>query len=84
MARMADVQLLTIVAPGLRGRFDAAAAYEPLSGLTASDAAELDALLTRVPAFDELPGRWQAALLRAEATRAGRAPPPPSSCCGGG
>ncbi len=75
---------LTIAAPGLRGRFDAAAAHEPLSALPAARRAELDALLGRAETFDELPGWWQAALLAAEAVRAGAAPPAAGGCCCGG
>jgi hypothetical protein len=50
----------------LKDRFAAAGAREPLNDLCDLDRAELAALLGRVDDFDELPGRWQAALLTAE------------------
>ena len=50
----------------LAERFAAAGTREPLSALCEPDRAELTALLLRVDDFDELPGRWQAALLSAE------------------
>ena len=52
--------------PMLVDRFAAAGAREPLNALGEPDRAELAALLLRVEDFDELPGRWQAALLAAE------------------
>ncbi len=52
--------------PMLADRFAAAGAREPLNALGEPDRAELTALLLRVHDFDELPGRWQAALLAAE------------------
>jgi hypothetical protein len=48
-------------------RFAAAADAAPLNDLGDSDRRELDALLSSVGEFEELPGRWQAALLSAEA-----------------
>ena len=62
----------------LRGRFDAAAAGAPLNALAPADRHELDALLERVREFEDLPGRWQAALLSAE-----DGGEPDSACCGG-
>ena len=50
----------------LTDRFAAVSAREPLNALAEPDRAELTALLLRVSEFDELPGRWQAALLAAE------------------
>lgn len=55
----------------LKDRFAAACACEPLNALGEMDRAELTALLLRVEEFDELPGRWQAALLTAELGRGG-------------
>ena len=52
--------------PMLADRFAAAGTREPLNALGEPDRAELTALLLRVEDFDELPGRWQAALLAAE------------------
>ena len=51
----------------LRERFAAAADREPLNALGEVDRRELDALLERLDELEELPGRWQAALLSAEA-----------------
>ncbi len=62
----------------LAERFAAAASREPLNDLAETDRAELTALLLRAEDFDELPGRWQAALLAAEAD----APPPRGCGCG--
>ncbi|MDA0184593.1 hypothetical protein OJ997_30100 [Solirubrobacter phytolaccae] len=50
----------------LSARFSAASANEPLNALSEFDRAELTALLVDGSAFEDLPGRWQAALLRAE------------------
>ena len=62
----------------LAERFAAADSREPLNALGEPDRAELTALLLRVHEFDELPGRWQAALLSAESGVA------PSGGCGCG
>jgi hypothetical protein len=51
----------------LTDRFAAAAEVAPLNDLAAGDRRELDALLASVSDFEDLPGRWQAALLSAEA-----------------
>jgi hypothetical protein len=67
--------LLTL---GLRARFAAAAANEPLNALSAVDRTELELLLTRAAELQDLPGRWQAALLAAEGAAA-----PAGACCGG-
>ena len=50
----------------LADRFAAASANAPLNDLGDPDHAELAALLLRVGEFEDLPGRWQAALLAAE------------------
>ena len=73
-----------VAAPDLPRRFALAARAEPLCALAPEARAELAAQLERVRDFDELPGKWQAALLRAEAASAG-APLPDAggSCCGG-
>jgi hypothetical protein len=59
-------------------RFTAAAHVSPLNDLAARDRAELDGLLERVREFDDLPGRWQAALLTAETQRSSSGQRP---CC---
>jgi hypothetical protein len=58
-------RVLTL-ARGLAARFHAASAREPLDALPPAAAAELAALLTQVEDFEDLPGKWQAALLAAE------------------
>jgi hypothetical protein len=62
----------------LAERFAAAAGSQPLNDLAVRDRAELEALLGRVEDFDELPGRWQAALLTAETQRSSSGHRP---CC---
>ena len=63
--------------PELRERFDEAAVGAPLSQ---HQRAELDAVLAHARAFEDLPGKWQAALLAAED---GASPAAPGGCCGG-
>ena len=75
-------QVIAIAPPGLRGRFHAAAGHEPLCALAPAASRELEEILERVTEFADLPGWWQAALLRAEGARAGQ-PPPSGSCCAG-
>ncbi len=48
-------------------RFSAASLNPPLSQLSHAARAELGGVLTRAGAFEDLPGKWQAALLAAEA-----------------
>jgi hypothetical protein len=61
----------------LAERFVAAGGAEPLNDLADGDRCELERLLGMVSEFDELPGRWQAALLTAEGQRSsGQCP-----CC---
>ena len=79
-------RVLNLGGADLRGRIAAASAWEPLSALAAPQRAELAAALDRASAFEDLPGKWQAAVLRAEATREGaeegvRAASP-GRCCG--
>ncbi len=63
-------------------RFSAAAGNPPLSQLSGPARAELGGVLTRAGSFEDLPGKWQAALLEAEAPP--RSEPAVRSCCGGG
>jgi hypothetical protein len=60
--------------PELRERFEAAEVRAPLSQ---HQQAELEAVLARAGTVEDLPGKWQAALLAAEAGTA-----PASGCCG--
>jgi hypothetical protein len=46
----------------------------PLSELSAYDRAELDGLLRDAGAVEDLPGKWQAAVLEAELRAAGEQP----------
>jgi len=62
----------------LAERFSAASAVAPLNDLAAPDRRELEALLASVDAFEDLPGRWQAALLTAETQRSSSGHRP---CC---
>ena len=64
-------RVVTLAPPTLRGRFEAAAGGEPLSDLAAGPRKELESVLARAEAFEDLPGKWQAALLQAEGARAG-------------
>lgn len=57
----------------LRRRVDAVRSQPPLSTATAADLRELDEALGRAQAFEDLPGKWQAAILAAE--EAGGEPP---------
>jgi hypothetical protein len=61
----------------LSERFDAASHSAPLNDLASHDREELASLLARVNEFEDLPGRWQAALLIAEDART----PPAHGCC---
>jgi hypothetical protein len=67
-----------VLGVSLQDRFAAAMGSEPLSDLGPGDRAELDALLATCGSPEELPGRWQAALLAAE----GGGAPAGSCCCG--
>jgi hypothetical protein len=61
----------------LSERFAAAAHAEPLNDLSPRDRAELEAQLARAGALEDLPGRWQAALLQAETGAASHT----AGCC---
>jgi hypothetical protein len=61
----------------LADRFAAASHAEPLNALSELDRAELTALMLRDLDFEDLPGRWQAALLRAEVAQSSGQRP----CC---
>ena len=78
--------LVSVVAPAppLRRRFERAAASEPLCALSPGARAELAHHLERAVELEELPGKWQAALLRAEAASTGSpVPDAGGSCCAG-
>jgi len=80
---VAGLPLTLAAPPDLRRRFELAASGEPLCGLSPSVRAELAGVLERTRGFDELPGKWQAALLRAEAAGRGAPLPERGSCCSG-
>jgi hypothetical protein len=61
----------------LRERVAAAAAAAPLSELSAGDRAELDSEVALATELEDLPGRWQAAVLAAESGA-----PAAHGCCG--
>jgi hypothetical protein len=56
-------------------RVAAVAALAPLAELSADQAAELDELLAAADDLEDLPGKWQAAVLEAELRAAGEPPP---------
>jgi hypothetical protein len=58
----------------LEDRVAAAATAAPLNDLSPAQRAELDALLVRASALEDLPGMWQAAVLEAELRAAGGEP----------
>jgi hypothetical protein len=61
----------------LGDRVRAAAAVPPLSELAAADRAELEREVARAGELEDLPGRWQAAILAAESG----APERSGHCC---
>ena len=55
----------------------------PLSEISAAQRAELDELLAQASAVEDLPGKWQAAVLEAELRAAGDEPAHGGGhCCG--
>jgi hypothetical protein len=52
--------------PSLRERVEAACAAPPLSELSAAQRAELERELDAAESFEDLRGKWQAAVLSAE------------------
>lgn len=60
----------------LADRVRAASAAPPLSDLSAGDRDELAYEIAQVDALEDLPGRWQAAILAAESGES-----PGSHCC---
>jgi hypothetical protein len=52
----------------------------PLSEISPAQRMELDALLVEARAVEDLPGKWQAAVLEAELRAAGEAPAR-GGCC---
>ncbi len=63
-------------------RVQAASSRLPLSALSPAASRELALALARAGALEDLPGKWQAALLEAEAARSAEAAPA-RRCCGG-
>jgi hypothetical protein len=53
----------------LRARVDAVRDLPPLSTAGADALRELDAAVAEATSFDDLPGKWQAAILEAETSR---------------
>ena len=56
------------------------AAHPPLSEISAAQRSELEREVEAADALEDLPGKWQAALLAAEARAAGRDPAPAHHC----
>jgi hypothetical protein len=66
----------------LAERFRAARVHPPLDGVSAAAERELEHALSQASGLEDLPGKWQAALLEAEAARSAEAAPA-RRCCGG-
>ena len=64
----------------LAERVAAVSDREPLSAISAADRAELDAALAGAAELEDLPGKWQAAILSAE-TGAGAQPAASAGGC---
>lgn len=62
----------------LAARVEAALGRPPLSEVSAAALAELDEVVALAERFEDLPGKWQAAILRAEAGSG----EPVGGCCG--
>ena len=60
-------------------RVEAALNRPPLCEISAAARAELDELVTLADSFEDLPGKWQAAVLRAESGSPDRS----GGCCHG-
>ena len=73
--------VVNLVASNLAERVAAASAWEPLSALAAPQRAELEAALDGASAFEDLPGKWQAAVLAAETARTGVSVGSARPCC---
>jgi hypothetical protein len=71
---------MTTTLTALRERVEAASSAPPLNALCAADRAELDAELAAAGSFEDLRGKWQAAVLAAEL---GPQPGGGSHCCHG-
>jgi hypothetical protein len=65
----------------LAERVSAALQRDPLANISTAALRELDSAVARAQELEDLPGKWQAAILRAESD----APDAPScGCCHGG
>lgn len=67
----------------LAERIAAVGAVAPIGELSAPDRAELDELAAGAEALEDLPGKWQAAVLEAELRAAGEGPAHGDGCCHG-
>ena len=54
---------------GLRRRAEEAVGYPPLAAMDERQRREFDEALLDADGFEDLPGKWQAAILRAERNR---------------
>lgn len=80
---MAGLLVTVSAPPDLRRRFELASGADPLDRLAPHARAELEQILGRTRDFADLPGKWQAALLRAEAAHGGAPLPQGGGCCSG-
>ena len=71
----------TLRAMSVAERFAIASVRSPLAQLSQAARAELGVILAGVDTFEDLPGKWQAALLEAEAPPGPAAAPVIGSCC---
>jgi hypothetical protein len=67
----------------LAERIAAVTAVAPIGELSSADRAELDDLVGRAGDLEDLPGKWQAAVLEAELRAAGDEPAHGGGCCHG-
>jgi hypothetical protein len=58
-----------MASPELRRRVERVVGYPPLSEMDAAQRREFDEALLDADGFEDLPGRWQAAIVRAEQNR---------------
>jgi hypothetical protein len=67
----------------LAERIAAVGTAAPIGELSAADRAELDELVVAADALEDLPGKWQAAVLEAEQRAAGEERSHGGGCCHG-
>jgi hypothetical protein len=60
-----------VTSPELTHRVDLVLRYPPLAEMSAEQRLEFEEALLDADAFEDLPGKWQAAILKAEQSLAG-------------